>query len=54
MSIIDLIKAVDGGVAVAVMLIVGWRIERAMTNQWEDLMRLIDKLTNGHEKDDQR
>lgn len=50
MSIQDLIKLSDGILAVAVMLYIGARIEHQMENQWEDLMELIDKLTNGKPK----
>lgn len=50
MSIIEIIKAVDGGIAVAVMLIIGWRLEVRQSEQWDDLLELIDKLTNGKPK----
>lgn len=47
MDIGELIRTVDGGVAVAVLLIVGWRMEKAANKRWDGLMKLIDKLTNG-------
>ncbi len=40
-------NAVDGGVAVGALLFVGWRIELATNRRWDDLLKLIDKLTNG-------
>jgi len=50
-SIIEIIKTVDGGIAVAVMMLIGWRLESVQREQWDDLLALIDKLTNGRPND---
>lgn len=47
MNLLELVRTIDGGVAVAVMLVIGFRMERVFNRQWDDLMELIDKLTNG-------
>lgn len=52
MSLPELIKLVDGGVAVAVMLIVGYRVELSNRRREELFFRMIDKLTNGHKDND--
>lgn len=47
MDIKEIVQTVDGGIAVAVLLIVGWRMEKAANKRWDGLMSLIDKLTDG-------
>lgn len=47
MDILQIVRTIDGGIAVAVMLVIGWRLERTEDERWHDLMMLIDKLTNG-------
>ncbi len=49
MNIAEIIQTIDGGIAIAVLLIVGWRMELAVNKRWDGLMSLIDKLTNGDE-----
>jgi hypothetical protein len=46
-DIVEIVRTVDGGIAIAVMLVIGWRMETVFNRQWHDLMELIDKLTNG-------
>ena len=52
MSIIEIIKTVDGGIAVAVLLFVGWRAEVMYSRTQELQWHLIDKLTNGGDDDE--
>ena len=47
MDIVELIRTIDGGIAICVMLFIGWRMEAVFNRQWVDLLHLIDKLTNG-------
>jgi hypothetical protein len=47
MDIVEIIRTIDGSVAVAVLLFVGWRVEVVFSKILAERDHLIDKLTNG-------
>lgn len=51
MTILEVIRTIDGGIAIAVLLFVGWRVEVQYGKILESRDRLIDKLTNGVEEE---
>ena len=49
MNILEIIRTVDGGIAISVMVVIGWRLEGLFKMVFIEQAELIDKLTNGHE-----
>lgn len=48
MNIANIIKLLDGGIAVSVMIFIGWRLEKVMLKIFDRQSELIDKLTNSN------
>lgn len=46
MDILQIVRTIDGGIAVAVLIVVWWRMENRCAQDFERLMSLINKLTD--------